>query len=86
MYMYGSGVKRTPASNDLVRIYNRFQREQTSPLLHVFENTLQGEKCTNYVLKAGNLVESFVGGRTVLVDAAGLGAAAHRVRLFRTNF
>ena len=35
--------------------------------------------------KAGELVQSFIGA-AVLIDAADLGAAAHRVRLFWTNF
>ena len=70
---------------DLVRITNFFRRERTSPLLYIFENTWPGGKQTDALRKAGALVESFIGA-PVMVDAAGLGAAAHIVRLFWQNF
>ena len=69
---------------DLVRIINFFQREQTSAMIYILENTYPGEMCTAAVRKAGELVQAFVGA-PVLLDAAHMGAAAHRVRLFWTN-
>ena len=69
---------------DLVRIVNFFQREQASPIVYLLENTFPGEGCTLAVQKANDLVQSFLGA-PVLIDAADLGAAAHRVRLFWTN-
>ena len=69
---------------DLVRIINFFQREQESPMLYILENTYPGETCTPAVIKAGELVQAFLGA-PILVDGANLGAAAHRVRLFWTN-
>ena len=63
---------------DLVRITNFFQREQTSPLLYLFENTWPGRNQTDAVRKASALVQSFIGA-PVMANAAGLGAAAHRV-------
>ena len=45
---------------------------------------LTGEQCTVAVRKAGELVQAFIGA-LVIVDAAHLGSAAHRVRLFWTN-
>ena len=69
---------------DLVRIINFFQREQTSPMIYILENTYLGEQCTPAVTKAGELVQVFLGA-PILIDGANLGAAAHRVRLFWTN-
>ena len=66
---------------DLVRIINFFQMDQATPLVYILENTYPGEKLTTVVKKAGELVQAFVGA-PVVVDAADLGAAAHRVRLF----
>ena len=66
---------------DLVRIINFFQRDQATPLVYILENTCPREKLTEAVKKAGDLVQAFVGA-PVVVDAADLGAAAHRVRLF----
>ena len=62
---------------DLVRIVNFFQREQASPIVYLLENTFPGERCTLAVQKANDLVQSFLGA-PVLIDAADLGAAAHR--------
>ena len=56
----------------------------TLTLVYLLENTYPGERCTPAVQKANDLVQSFLGA-PVLVDAADLGAAAHRVRLFWTN-
>ena len=66
---------------DMVRILNFFQREQTSAILYILENTHPGERCPLAVTKAGNLVQAFLGA-PIVVDAADLGAATHRVRLF----
>ena len=69
---------------DLVRLVNYFQAEQPTPPIYILENTYPGEKCTPAVIKASDLVQAFIGA-PVLIDAADLGAAAHRVRLFWTN-
>ena len=69
---------------DLVRIVNFFQREQASPMIYILENTYPGARVTPAVKKAGDLVQAFIGA-SVIIDAADLGAAAHRVRLFWTN-
>ena len=53
-------------------------------MIYILENTYPGEKCTVAVRKAGELGQAFVGA-LVIVDAAHLGSAAHRVRLFWTN-
>ena len=66
---------------DLVRIINFFQQDQATPLIYILNNTHPGERYTNAVKKAGDLVQAFIGA-PVMVDAADLGAAAHRVRLF----
>ena len=69
---------------DYVRIINFFQREQAAPMIYILENDYLGEKCTVAVCKAGELVQAIIGA-PVIVDAAHLGSAAHRVRLFWTN-
>ena len=66
---------------DLVRIVNFFQREQATPIVYVLENTFLGERCTPALQKANDLVQSFLGA-PILIDAADLREAAHRVRLF----
>lgn len=70
--------------DDLVRIINFFQREQTSSTIDFLENIYVGEKCTDAFTKAVDLVLAFLGA-PILVDGADLGVAAHRVRLFWTN-
>ena len=70
---------------DLVRVINFYQRDQATPFIYILENTYPGEQTTRAVLKAGNLVQAFIGA-PVLLDGADLGAAAHRLRLFWTNF
>ena len=60
---------------DLVRIINFFQRDQATPLIYILENTYIGERYTDAVTKAGDLVQAFFGA-PVVVDAADLGAAA----------
>ena len=69
---------------DLVRIVNFFQREQADPMVYILENTHPREEVTKAVKKAGELVQAFIGA-PVLIDAADLGVAAHRVRLFWSN-
>ena len=69
---------------DMVRIINYLQHKQASPMVYILENTFPGELCTAEVNRAGKLVQSFIGA-PLLIDAADLGAAAHRVRLFWTN-
>ena len=69
---------------DLVRIVNFFQREQATPIVYLLENTFPRERRTPALQKANDLVQLFLG-TPVLIDAADLGAAAHRVRLFWTN-
>lgn len=49
------------------------------------ENTYPREENTAAVVKACQLVQSFIGA-PVFIDASDLGAAAHRVRLLWTNF
>ena len=70
---------------NLVNIINYLQREQTQPFIYILENTYPGERCTTGVIKAGHSVQSFIGA-PIIIDAADLGAAAHKVRLFWTNF
>ena len=75
---YGSPIQIFLRSRGMI---NFFQTHQASPLIYILENTYPGERCTPAVQNAANLVESFIGA-PVVVDAADLGAAAHRVRLF----
>ena len=48
-------------------------------------STYPGDDCTPAVIKAGNLVQFFMGA-PILNTAADLGAAAHRMRLLLTNY
>ena len=54
---------------------------QSVPTHLPFGDTYPGERCTAAVTKAIDLVQSFLGG-PIPLDAADLGAAAHRVWLF----
>ena len=85
----GEGLKdpRFDYFYDMVGITNFLQREQRRQPIHLFENTYPGQVVarTRAVLNAGELVEAFLGAPVVL-DAAGLRGAAHRVRLYWTNF
>ena len=71
---------------DMVRTLNFLQKNQISPPLYLFENTYPGTPgqypCVD---EAAKMVESFLGA-PVVIDAAGLGSVAHRVRLFWTNW
>ena len=71
---------------DMVKILNYLQKEQKPSPLYLFENTWPGLP-GQYpkVDEAATLIESFLGA-PVTIDAAGLGSAAHRVRLFWTNW
>ena len=68
----------------MVNIITFFQEQQTSPMVYILENTYPGENCTRAVTEAAELVQGF--SRTpILIDAADLGSAAHRVRLYWSN-
>ena len=69
----------------MVAIINFFQREQTSPLIYILENTYPGERYSKAVQNAQNLVQGFLGA-PILLDAANMGSVAHRVRLYWQNF
>ena len=69
---------------DLLRITNWLQDEQPQGLVYVFENTHPGERQAPNVQKASEMVQSALGA-PVITDAAGMGAATHRLRLFWTN-
>ena len=70
---------------NMVAIINFFQREQTSPLIYILDDTYPGEGCTGAVQNAQNLVQGFLWAPTLL-DAAHMGSVAHRVRLYWENF
>ena len=85
------GVNRIPdlssstlSGPDQIRIIHVFQREQTTALLNILENTDPGGKRTTAVSKAGDLVHAFLGA-PVLVDAADLGAPAHPFPVYITH-
>ena len=71
---------------DMVKILNFLQAEQHPSPLFLFENTWPGMpgQYPN-IDKASEMIEAFLGA-PVVIDAAGLGSAAHRVRLFWTNW
>ena len=69
----------------MVQIINFLQREQTVPLTYMLENTYPGRTCTKAVKDASKLVQGFIGA-PLLVDAADVDFAAHRVREYWTNF
>ena len=69
----------------MVAIINFFQRERTSPLIYILENTYPGERCTKSVQDAQNLLQGF-SGAPILLDAAHMGSVAHWVRLYSQNF
>ena len=67
---------------DMVKMLNFLQAEQHPQPLFLFENTWPGMPGQYPVIdKVSKLVESFLGA-PIVMDAAGLGSAAHRVRLF----
>ena len=71
---------------DMVKILNFLQTEQHPSPLYLFENAWPGNS-GQYpnVDKAAKLIEAFLGA-PVVIDAAGLGSAAHRVRQFWQNW
>ena len=71
---------------DMICIVNYLQERQHPQPLFLFENTYPGTP-GQYpkVDDAAKMVESFIG-VPVVVDAAGVGSAAHRVRHFWTNW
>ena len=71
---------------DMIRICNFLQVEQSSIPLYLFENTFPGPPGTYPLVDdTAKMVEAYLGAPIVL-DAAGLGSAAHRVGLFWTNW
>ena len=71
---------------DMIRICNFRQVEQSSIPLYLFENTFPGPPGTYPLVDdTAKMVEAYLGAPIVL-DAAGLGSAAHRVWLFWTNW
>ena len=66
---------------DLLRITNWLQDEQPQGLAYVFKNTHPGERQAPNVQKASEMVLSTLGA-PVIADAGGMGAAAHKLRLF----
>ena len=71
---------------DMIRILICLQANQLPTPLYLFENTYPGTP-GQYPLvdDAAKMVESFLGA-PIIVDAAALGSAAHRVGLFWTNW
>ena len=53
---------------NMVNIIKKIQREQTSPLIYILENTYPRERCTTAVQKAQNLVQGFLGAPIVRGD------------------
>ena len=71
---------------DMVKILDFLQAERHPQPLFLFENTWPGMPGQYPVIdKGAELVESFLGA-PIVMDAAGLGFAAHRVRLFWKNW
>ena len=71
---------------DMIKIVNFLQANQLLQPLYLFENTFPS-KPRQYPLvdDTAKMVESFLGA-PIILDAAGLGSTAHRVRLFWTNW
>ena len=71
---------------DMVKIINFLQANQEQQPLYLLENTWPGQpgQYPN-IDKTASLIESFLGA-PIRLDAAGLGSAAHRLRLFWTNW
>ena len=84
MSMAGPGTgmqdRRFPTFLNLVKIINILQRMQTMAPIYCVENTWPrptGQK--EGVDKTADLIQAFIGA-PILVDTAGLGSAAHRLR------
>ena len=90
MSMAGSQLgmhdERFPTFLNMVHIINILQRVQCLPPIYCLENTWPGPAGRKEGIdKASDIIQAFIGA-PVIVDAAGLGSAAHRVRLYWTNF
>ena len=71
---------------DMVCILNYLQERQHPQSLYLFEHTYPSTpRQYPKVDDAAKMVELFIG-MPVVVDAAGVGSAAHRVRHFWTNW
>lgn len=71
---------------DMIKIVNFLQANQMVKPLYLFENTFPGTPGQHPLVdNTAKMVESFLGAPVVL-DAARLGSAAHRARLFWTNW
>ena len=82
----GMEDKRFPTFLNLVKIINVLQRVQTLPPIYCVENTWPGPGGRSEgVDKTADLIQAFIGA-PVVIDAAGLGSAAHRLRHYWTNF
>ena len=82
----GMQDKRFPTFLNLVKIINILQRMQTKAPIYYMENTWPGEPGRKEgVDKIADLIQAFIGA-PIVVDAASLGSAAHRVRHYWTNF
>ena len=82
----GAQDDRFPTFLNMVKIINVSQRVQCMPPIYCVENTWPGPGGRKEgVDKTANLIQAFIGA-PVVIDAAGLGSAAHRVRHYWTNF
>ena len=70
---------------NMIQIINFFQGEQIVPLTYLLENIYPGRTCTHAMQNTSNMVQGFIGA-PVLIDAADVGSAAHRVREYWSNF
>ena len=82
----GMQDKRFPTFLNLVKIINILQRMQVMAPIYCVENTWPGPTGQKEgVDKTADLIQAFIGA-PIIVDAAGLGSAAHRLRHYWTNF
>ena len=70
---------------DMIRIVNTLQRVQCMPPIYCFENTWPGPKGKNKMVdETTDMIQAFLGA-PVIVDAAGIGSASHRLRYYWKN-
>ena len=82
----GDQDDRFPTFLNMVKIINILQRVQIVPPIYCVENTWPGPSGRKEgVDKTADLIQAFIGA-PVIIDAAGVGSAAHRVRHYWTNF
>ena len=82
----GMQEKGFPTFLNLVKVINILQRMQTMAPIDCVENTWPGPTGRKEgVDKTTDLIQAFIGA-PILVDAACLGSAAHRLRHYWTNF